>query len=130
MRTLAEVTKDITEARSTNQDWESVIQPLYEEQKEIIKHDRDRWEDSNLSLEIDCPIHITHKAHLFIHGHRYAGMWECPESGDTDSCPHFDIETEEIEDNDGHKSRIYVCAYCRVAVEGDPDADAAESDDE
>lgn len=100
-----------------------MIQPLYDEQRDIIKHNRDEWEDANLSIKIDCPIHITHKANLFVQGHRYAGVWECPETDDSDSCPHYDHEVEVTEDNDGHLSRIYVCAYCRVQLEGDPDAE-------
>lgn len=125
MRQFAEVTKDITEARSTNQDWESVIKPLYDEQKEIIKRNRDEWEDKNHSVQIDCPVHITHKANLFVHGHRYAGVWECPVSGDTDSCPHFDYTTEEIEDDDGHNSHKHKCVSCEQALEGDPDEEQA-----
>lgn len=114
----------------SGQDWESVIQPLYEEQRDLIKQNRDKWEDDNLSVEVDCPIHLTHKAVLFIFGHRYAGVWECPLEGDSDSCTHFDREVEELEDEEGHKSRIYVCSLCKVALDGDPDADAVERDDE
>ena len=127
MRTLDEISKDITLARSTNQDWESVIQPLYEEQNAVIKHNRNKYEDDNYTVKIDCTVHITHKATLFIFGHRHAGMWECVDEDSTcahggmsDSCTHFDRDIEEIEGDDG-PSRIYVCVLCRVALEGDPD---------
>lgn len=124
MREISEVSRDIAEARVSGQDWESVIQPLYDEQREIIKHNREKFEDDNYSVEIDCPVHITHKALLFIHGHTYAGIWECPVEDISDSCPHWDVEIEKVEDNDGRKSLIYVCSKCGVDTKGDPDADA------
>lgn len=121
MRTLVEVTKDITE--STGQDWESVVKPLYDERTVIIKHDRDEWEDNNYFVLIDCPSHITHKVKLFIFPHRYAGIWECDEDEESisDSCLHFDRVVEDIEDEEGKHSHMYVCALCLVALEGDPD---------
>lgn len=59
---------------------------------------------------IDCPEHLTHKVRLFTLGHRYAGIWECNESGEgiSDSCPHFDHETEDD---------VEVCVLCKVQVD-------------
>jgi hypothetical protein len=125
MRTIEEVTKDITQAKSTDQDFESVIQPLYKERTAIIKHNRDDYEDNNYFVLIDCPEHLTHKVKLFTYAHRCAGVWECDETseGISDVCPHFDHDVEESEDNDGNKSRYYVCVLCRVGLEGNPDED-------
>jgi hypothetical protein len=123
MRTIDEVTNDIHEAVSTNADFESVVMPLYDERRDIIKHDRNDWEDKNYSVDIDCPLHITHSAKLFIYGHRYEGIWECPVDGSNDTCPHFDTEVEEIEDTDADNSSqtsaIDVCVRCKVAVVDD-----------
>lgn len=125
IRALAQVQEEITLARSTNQDFESVIKPLYDEQTAIIKHNRDQYEDENYFTWIDCPEHITHKVKLFTYGHRYAGVWECDESGEgiSDSCPHYDREIEQATNHDGDDFPVYVCALCRVDLEGDPRED-------
>jgi hypothetical protein len=125
MRTIEEVNKDITEARSDDADYATVILPLVEERNAILKHDRDSWDDVHYSISIDCPAHLTHKATLYTHGHRYAGVWECDKDGDhiSDVCPHFDVDVETVEDTEGNESRIYVCVLCGVAVQGDPDSD-------
>lgn len=132
MRTLSEVNADIEEARSSHADFETTIIPLVEERSIIINHDRDEYEDKNFAVEIDCPIHITHKAVLFTRGHRYAGIWECDETDDgfSDVCPHYDIDIERDEDSEGNKVAEYVCAKCGVHVEGDPIADEREYGDE
>jgi hypothetical protein len=127
MRSIAEVTKDIDEARSTNQDFESVVKPLYDEQRTIIRHNRDEYEDNNYFVMIDCPVHLSHKVKLFTHGHRYAGIWECVEDdGVSDSCPHYDAEIEVGYDDDSRLNRFYVCSLCRQELEGDPDEEQDE----
>lgn len=119
MRSFADNNKDIEQAITTKADWESVIKPLYDERSEIIKQNRDKWDDENYSTKVDCPVHLTHKATLYTYGHRYAGIWECPIEDISDSCPHYDIETEVTEDYEGVPDKINICSLCRVAVEGD-----------
>jgi hypothetical protein len=126
MRTLQEVNANIREAQSTGADFESVIKPLNDERREIISNDRDKWEDDNYAVEIDCPIHITHKAKLFTNGHRYAGIWECEVEGDTDACPHYDVEVAEDEDFGGAAVRFYACVKCHIVVDGEPGDDDGE----
>lgn len=76
----------------------------------------------NQTIEIDCPEHITHKATLYANGHRYTGVWECPE-GVSDSCPHFDKIIEETEDEKGNKARIYTCALDGALTDGWPEGE-------
>ena len=88
------------------------------------------------TIEIDCPAHGDHKAPLFQEGHQYAGIWECPVTGESDSCEHenriVEEATEDYHDPSnayGHGQRtsnVYVCEDCKVTLDGDPDADAAE----
>ena len=84
---------------------------------------------------IQCPEHpqASHTAVLYTFGHQYAGMWECPVTGASDSCEHESTHVEEaVQDHlgfQGHyqtESSIYVCDNCECQVDGDPEADAAE----
>lgn len=70
--------------------------------------------------QITCPEHPQggHTATLYLFGHKYAGIWECPENGVSDACAH---ENTHVEDN------MYVCDLCDCVVDGDPQADAAEA---
>lgn len=92
----------------------------------------DKWDDENYSIDIDCPCHVTHKAKLFIYGHKNAGLWQCNAGGHpiVEVCPHFDIEVEVTEDYEGAPDKIYICSLCRVAVEGDPVRDEKENYDD
>lgn len=86
--------------------------------------------------QITCPAHGKHQATLYMYGHEYAGIWECPKTGESDSCEHESTRVEETvtDYHDpgnyyGHGQRtsnIYVCEDCECTVDGDPDADAAE----
>jgi hypothetical protein len=120
MRTLDEINTAIEKAQSTNADWQSVIKPLYDERSQIIKQNRDKWDDENYCVLIDCPAHLSHKVKLFTYGHHCAGIWECEIEDISDSCPHYDIETEVTEDYDGAPDKINICSLCHVALEGDP----------
>lgn len=97
---------------------------------------REAWEDKHYRVEIDCPEHPgKHKAFLFQHGHRYAGIWECQVTGESDSHEHSDYEIEEVEHISPNPDssyywteRIYVCGGCGVMIEDeDPDTDRAEA---
>lgn len=87
--------------------------------------------------QIPCPEHAqaTHTATLYQNGHRYAGIWECPVSGASDSCEHSNgskIETVEVDDShpdrsDGYSFEIYVCVDCGEKTDGDPAEDRAEA---
>ena len=86
------------------------------------------------TVEIDCPAHGDHKATLFQHGHKYAGIWECPVTGESDSCEHESHHVEEtavdtfnpVSGHGQYEVQVYVCDACECTVEGDPAADAAE----
>lgn len=74
---------------------------------------------------IDCPEHEgQHKATLYSAGHRYAGIWECPVTGMSDSHDHSEfIESEDFEplaiNSEDHPSGydIYICGECGVEIE-------------
>lgn len=119
MRSIEEVSSDINEARESGADFESVIKPLLDERVDILKHDRDKWDDINYCVMIDCPEHLSHKIPLFTYGHRYAGVWECTIEGYgiSESCPHYQTEYEITEDYEGAPDEIMICSLCRVAVE-------------
>lgn len=97
---------------------------------------------------ITCPAHPTgrvhwwdprrHKAILFCHPGRYAGIWECPVTGESDSHEHTDYEVEtaiydyyDPGDYYGHGQReyeVYVCSDCGVTIEdADPALDRLEA---
>lgn len=117
-----------------------------------IKAARELYEDSNYTKLIECPEHPAHEAKdhhdpddlhqatLYCQGHRFAGLWECPVSGDSDSHDHSDYEivTEEVDDShpdrrDGYSYQVYVCGGpegCGVAIDrdiADPATDAYEA---
>lgn len=104
---------------------------------------------------IDCPEHPNGRAHwyslrkhqaiLFCEGGRYAGIWECPVTGSSDSHDHYEaadaglaeiiVEDTEVDTLDGrgehttYPSSVYVCGGdqgCGIVLDGDPAADAAE----
>jgi hypothetical protein len=81
---------------------------------------------------IDCPEHLSHKVKLYCQGEKYEGIWECEESGSSDSCPHYDTGVKTIEvdtmrngEHDTYDARVYYCTLCGCDVEGDPDEDAS-----
>jgi hypothetical protein len=119
---------------------------------EDIKAAREQYEDDHFTKEIYCPEHPPyevrdhhdpeqlHYATLYTQGHRYAGIWECPITGDTDTHEHSDYEIEEVEvpdshpdRTDGHSYQVYVCGGlegCGVAIpleEADPAQDVNEA---
>lgn len=82
----------------------------------LVKTASEKWDDENYSVEIDCPIHLTHKVKLFTYGHKYAGIWECEIEGASETCPHFDTEVEVAERYEGSTEPITICSLCRVEV--------------
>lgn len=92
--------------------------------------------ESQYTKQIQCPEHPqdSHTAVLYTFGHQYAGMWECPVTGASDSCEHESTHVEEaVQDHLGFQGHyqtehsIYVCDDCECQVDGDPEADAAEA---
>lgn len=77
---------------------------------------------------IPCPVHFgEHKVILYRWPHRYAGIWECLESGVSDVHDHSDSMVVETITEDhlgisGHyetERKIYVCSLDGVAIELD-----------
>jgi hypothetical protein len=73
---------------------------------------------------IDCPAHNIHPATLYIWPHEFAGVWECPVTGESDSCQHTDTIEEIIEvdttrrgEHDTYETTIDVCELCGITVE-------------
>lgn len=102
------------------------------------KAQREAWEDKHYTKQIPCPEHPKgkHTATLYEHGHRYAGIWECPKTGTSDSHDHEELEVETTEDwptspmDTPREYQIYVCGGefgCGVVVDGDPAEDAYEA---
>lgn len=88
--------------------------------------------DANDTKLIDCPEHPgDHQATLFCAGHRYAGIWECPVTGTSDSHEHDDYQTEDVEvpdspdRSDGYSYQVYVCGTCGTTIDLD-EANPAE----
>jgi len=86
--------------------------------------------------QIQCPEHprSEHTATLYTFGHQYAGIWECPITGASDSHEHEHTHVESVTEDhlgeQGHyqtESSIYVCDDCECQVDGDPTADAVEA---
>lgn len=90
---------------------------------------------------IPCPDHPNGRAHwwdlhkhqaiLFCHPGQYAGIWECPVTGSSESHEHADYEIETTEDwptsplDNPQSYDIYICGGelgCGVVIE---DADPA-----
>lgn len=90
------------------------------------KAQREKWEDDNYSLLIDCPFHPgAHWAILYKWGHRHGGMVECPR-GEYEDHDHDDYRVEDFEVDDSHPDRSdgysykgYVCGTCDTPI--DPD---------
>jgi hypothetical protein len=97
---------------------------------------------------IPCPEHPSGRAHWWdLHKHQailfcwpgqYAGIWECPVTGSSDSHEHADYEVEEVVQDhmgfQGHyqtESEVYVCGGelgCGVTIEdADPQLDRLEA---
>lgn len=83
---------------------------------------------------IECPAHKgAHIATLYLQGHQYAGIWECPVTGESGSCEHISTHVEDVEnwptgpEDLVYTSEVYVCDACEITVDGDPAADRAES---
>jgi hypothetical protein len=95
---------------------------------QVITEKRQGFEDANYSKNIDCPEHPgQHLAILYTHGHRYAGIWECAVTGDTDTHEHGDYQTDTIE-SDTHTVHVYICGGCGVTIEDtDPAIDRDEA---
>jgi hypothetical protein len=93
---------------------------------------------------ITCPAHPNgrvkpwslhkHKAVLWEHGEKWAGIWECLITGESDACEHENRVVESVEvtfwsspDVDSsYDVLVYVCTDCGVAIdrdEGDPEQD-------
>lgn len=89
---------------------------------------------------IQCPEHKGEcKATLFCEPHKFAGIWECDNTGEgiSDTHEHKDYEVETVEvdtmrngEHDTYEVQIYVCGGvegCGVEIEGeDPAADRAD----
>lgn len=116
-------------------DPKSHLAKLYRMQGEVMKRQREAYEDKHYTKQIDCPEHPgKHQAILFQHPHRCSGMWECP-TGISDAHEHENYEIEEIEHMSPNPDssyywteRIYVCADCGEMIEdANPDEDRAEA---
>ena len=87
--------------------------------------------------QIKCPEHPqeSHTAVLYTFGHQYAGIWECPVTGSSDSCEHeaTHIETTQVDffptpDVDAsYDVEFYQCDACECEVDGNPAEDRAEA---
>lgn len=98
---------------------------------QAITEKRQAYEDATYNKQIDCPEHPgQHMATLSCQGHRYAGIWDCPVTGDSDSHLHGNYETVTVE-SDGPRYQVYVCGGdngCGVSIEtADPASDAADA---
>lgn len=107
---------------------------LFAARTAILKRQREDYEDKHYRTEIDCPAHTgKHTAVLYQHGHRFAGIWECPKTGETDSCEHESTHIEITEDwpsspvSTPHEYEIYVCDACECVADGDPAEDRADA---
>jgi hypothetical protein len=103
----------------------SRLAKLYRMQVSLIREQREAYEDEHYRVEIHCPVHEGHEAWLYQHGHRYAGIWECQKTGESDSCEHDEshrevIEVDVFEPVFGHDTReetVSVCDRCECTVE-------------
>lgn len=101
------------------------------------KQQREAWEDKHYTKQIQCPEHAqaSHTATLYQQGNRYAGIWECPVTGTSDSCEHENgSEVESVTEDhlgiNGHyqtEHEIYVCVDCGTETDGCPAEDRAEA---
>lgn len=74
-----------------------------------------------------CPVHGTvHEATMYVFPHKYAGIWECDETGESDSCAHNATHKEHHEELPTHIDQqfvhahdIEVCNCCGVMVNCD-----------
>lgn len=116
---------------------------------EAIRAARAMFEEKHYTKQIECPIHPAHEAKdhhdpddlheatLYLQGHQYAGLWECPVTGESDTHEHDDYQIEDVEVDDSHPDRrdgytyqIYVCGTCGVGIdrdEADPELDRLDA---
>ena len=142
--TVEEINAMIIEERKNPQyvaftpiDPQSRLAKLYRMQSEAQRQRREAWEDKHYTKQIQCPEHAqgSHTAVLYQHGHRFAGIWECPVTGASDSCEHpngSEVESVEVDDShpdrsDGYSYEIYVCVDCGTETDGNPAEDRAEA---
>lgn len=99
------------------------------------KSEKEAYEDKHYTKKIDCFFegHTGHQATVYQHPHRYSGVIECDETGESDSCEHEEMHVEETEDwptspmDNPQSYPIYVCDLCEETVDGDPREDAYEA---
>ena len=90
--------------------------------------------------KIPCPEHGDHEATLYCWGHKYAGIWECDVTGESDSHEHTDYEVEHHEPPPLYPDQqfvyahdVYICGGengCGVMIDSDvadPERDRAEA---
>jgi len=87
--------------------------------------------------QINCPEHpqASHTATLYTKGHEYAGIWECPVTGASDSHEHTNTHVETVQvdyfptpDVDAsYDVEVYVCDDCECETDGSPAEDRAEA---
>lgn len=72
---------------------------------------------------IDCVAHPgAHQAVLYCFPHKWAGIWECILTGDSESHEHTNIELESIEPlpitptDMPAEQNMYICSDCGVEV--------------
>lgn len=69
------------------------IQPLFIYNKNVTEgHAMAHTTQERNTKEIDCPMHLNHKATLFCYGHRFEGVWECPVESISDVHEHDNYE--------------------------------------
>lgn len=87
------------------------------------------------SIVFDCPAHPgEHWAVMEVWPHKFAGIWECPRTGEQDIHDHQDVHIEEVEDWPVSPTDIpaavpvYICDLDGVAIEDrDPLSEAREA---
>lgn len=107
--------------------------------------------DNLYTKMIDCPAHPTgrvhwwdprkHQAILFCAGSKWAGVWECQATGDSDACEHdqgWHIESVTVPtmrngEYDDYEREVYVCDLCEETIDldvADPLVDRQEAIDD
>lgn len=106
----------------------SRLAKLYRMQGEVMKRQREEWQDKHLADKIDCPFedHSGHQATIFKAGHRFEGIVECDKTGESDSCQHEETHVESLEvdtmrngEHDTYEVPAYVCDACECVTDED-----------
>lgn len=101
------------------------------------KKQREAYEDEHYTAKVDCYFHKgkNHTATIHKEPHRYAGIVECDQTGESDMCEHNGEKEIETATTDhlgfnGHyqtEHEFYICDICGMEIDGDPEEDRADS---